>query len=729
MKLQNLKNLNDQLAKGKFLTGEEVDAFLSTVLEFLTRQKTELDNEGKQRMEEMRQVMSYIETKHKEVLAEWNSKLDTKSQKTLSDLTFNIQATKDTLNEAKTLLKEIKAVEVKDGKDADEELIVEKVIDRIKIEPDVVTLSAKDVKNKLESLKGKNKLDISAVKGFDLYAKKVDLDYAVKTLQHQTSFLINRPQTSGSGTVQSVTGLNTDNADPANPVVQISVDGVTITGAGTPGSPLIAVTGGSGDVTGPASSTDNAIARFDSTTGKIIQNSGVTISDANVITTAGTIDSSLTASQLLATNGSNQLVSLDTATYPSLTEISYVKGVTSAIQTQLNSKLGTLTVGTTTITSGTTTRILYDNAGVLGEYTITGTGTVVAMQTNPTLSGLTMTDATNIVLDTTTGTKIGTATTQKLAFYNSTPIVQPTGDVVTALQNLGLVSSATIASATNINTATESTDTTCFPVFVTASGTQTLPAKTNTTLTYNSNTNDLGATKFNGMTLTASTGTFTLTNAKTLSVTNTLTLSGTDSTTMTFPTTSATIARTDAGQTFTGVNTFTSPKIITDISDTNGNEVFKITATGSAVNEITVANAATGNAPSLTSTGGDTNIDLNIGAKGTGEVKHTTATYQDVVTATDGATVTFDMSDGNYQKVTLGGNRTLALSNVKTGQVFMLNLIQDGTGSRTVTWFSGISWSGGSSPTLTTTASKQDVFGFICTGAGAYLGFIVGQNC
>lgn len=43
-----------------------------------------------------------------------------------------------------------------------------------------------------------------------------------------------------------------------------------------------------------------------------------------------------------------------------------------------------LIVGTTTISSGTTTRILYDNAGVLGEYTITGSGTVVAMQTAPT---------------------------------------------------------------------------------------------------------------------------------------------------------------------------------------------------------------------------------------------------------------------------------------------------------------------------------------------------------
>lgn len=43
-----------------------------------------------------------------------------------------------------------------------------------------------------------------------------------------------------------------------------------------------------------------------------------------------------------------------------------------------------LVVGTTTIGSGTTTRILYDNAGTLGEYTLTGSGTVVAMQTAPT---------------------------------------------------------------------------------------------------------------------------------------------------------------------------------------------------------------------------------------------------------------------------------------------------------------------------------------------------------
>lgn len=46
----------------------------------------------------------------------------------------------------------------------------------------------------------------------------------------------------------------------------------------------------------------------------------------------------LTASEIVATSASKGLVSLAVATYPSLTELSYVKGVTSAIQTQLDAE-------------------------------------------------------------------------------------------------------------------------------------------------------------------------------------------------------------------------------------------------------------------------------------------------------------------------------------------------------------------------------------------------------
>ena len=45
--------------------------------------------------------------------------------------------------------------------------------------------------------------------------------------------------------------------------------------------------GGSGDVVGPGSSTDNAVVRFDGTTGKLIQNSGVIIDDSNNTTNPG----------------------------------------------------------------------------------------------------------------------------------------------------------------------------------------------------------------------------------------------------------------------------------------------------------------------------------------------------------------------------------------------------------------------------------------------------------
>lgn len=92
-----------------------------------------------------------------------------------------------------------------------------------------------------------------------------------------------------------------------------------------------------------------------------------------------------------------------------------------------------------------------------------------------------------------------------------------------------------------------------------------------------------------------------------------------------------------------------------------------------------------------------------------------------VTTDTDGATVTFDLSVSLTHLVVLGGNRTLAISNPQAGGKFDVLLKQDATGSRTVTWWSGISWGGGSAPTLTTTANKTDSFGFLCTGSGAYI--------
>jgi hypothetical protein len=86
-------------------------------------------------------------------------------------------------------------------------------------------------------------------------------------------------------------------------------------------------------------------------------------------------------------------------------------------------------------------------------------------------------------------------------------------------------------------------------------------------------------------------------------------------------------------------------------------------------------------------------------------------------TLTDGATVTWNASTQQVCKLTLGGNRTLsAPTNGVTGQFISIAVIQDGTGSRTLTWNSAYEFTGDTAPTLTTTINKADVFVFRYNG-------------
>jgi hypothetical protein len=86
-------------------------------------------------------------------------------------------------------------------------------------------------------------------------------------------------------------------------------------------------------------------------------------------------------------------------------------------------------------------------------------------------------------------------------------------------------------------------------------------------------------------------------------------------------------------------------------------------------------------------------------------------------TLTDGATVTWNASTQQVCKLTLGGNRTIsAPTNGATGQFISIAVIQDATGSRTLTWNSAYEFTGDTAPTLTTTVSKADVFVFRYNG-------------
>tara|TARA_R100001463_G_scaffold18178_1_gene45591 strand:- start:51 stop:455 length:405 start_codon:yes stop_codon:yes gene_type:complete len=87
-------------------------------------------------------------------------------------------------------------------------------------------------------------------------------------------------------------------------------------------------------------------------------------------------------------------------------------------------------------------------------------------------------------------------------------------------------------------------------------------------------------------------------------------------------------------------------------------------------------------------------------------------------TLTDGSTVSWDVSTEDVAKVTLAGNRTLAApTNATTGQFISLLIIQDGTGSRTLTWNAVFEFASDTAPTLTTTANLGDVFVFRYNGS------------
>lgn len=74
------------------------------------------------------------------------------------------------------------------------------------------------------------------------------------------------------------------------------------------GAVLVTLPGGAGDVSGPASSTDNAVARFDGTGGKTLQNSGVIVDDSNNVTGMTTLTLPNTGLHLLDTNASHDLI-------------------------------------------------------------------------------------------------------------------------------------------------------------------------------------------------------------------------------------------------------------------------------------------------------------------------------------------------------------------------------------------------------------------------------------
>ena len=116
--------------------------------------------------------------------------------------------------------------------------------------------------------------------------------------------------------------------------------------------------------------------------------------------------------------------------------------------------------------------------------------------------------------------------------------------------------------------------------------------------------------------------------------------------------------------------------------------------------------------------GGSIITPLTLDMSNSGAAIFTAAAYNAEVALTDASTITWNAITQPVAKVTITDNRTLgAASGGVAGAFISLLIIQDGTGSRTVSFNAAYEFKDDTAPTLTTTAAKGDLFVFRYNGS------------
>ena len=206
----------------------------------------------------------------------------------------------------------------------------------------------------------------------------------------------------------------------------------------------------------------------------------------------------------------------------------------------------------------------------------------------------------------------------------------------------------------------------------------------------------LTATTINGNTITTGSGTLSIGGLKTFTTSNTMTLAaGADGQTFTFPSTSATVARTDAAQSFTGLQTF-APSGIALLGSSTG------------YTTITSANAGASNYTLTVPAATDTVATLAAAQTLSGKTLTNPAVTSQTLPVT--ATAAWDFSLGGWGTATLVNSiTTLTFANPPAAGTLRWQIVQGGTGSYTIAWPASVKWPGGTAPTLSTAVGTVDV--------------------
>ena len=217
---------------------------------------------------------------------------------------------------------------------------------------------------------------------------------------------------------------------------------VTMTATGTTSITL--------PTSGTLATTSNTVASFSGGSTGLTPNTATT----GAVTLGGTLAPAAggLGSAAVPTSGQIPIGNGTTYTASTLTAgagINIVNGAGSVTIVATGTAAANLTVGSSAITGGTSGRVLYDNAGTIGEYTITGTAGSVVLSNSPTLTTpvlgvATATSVNGLSISTTTGTlslangstfATAGAFSTTLTATAATSLTLPTSGTVTALGN------------------------------------------------------------------------------------------------------------------------------------------------------------------------------------------------------------------------------------------------------------------------------------------------------
>lgn len=281
------------------------------------------------------------------------------------------------------------------GKDyltkADEDLLVLRVLSRIKTPKDGETPVVdydKIIEEAVEKLKGEKKLNWRDIDGLDnelssyrnqLARKQAGQHGGGTTVSAGTNITLTplpngttRIDATGGGSSPLTTKGDLYGYSTQDARIPVGADGTVLTADSNEALGVKwSIPAGGGDVVKVGTPVDGQLGVWTGD-GTIEGDAALTFDTTTDTLSTGALNlSGLTASELVATDASKNLQSLAVATYPSLTEISYVKGVTSAIQTQLDGKEAALTFSTG-LTRATNTITANISTGVAGGQTIYG---------------------------------------------------------------------------------------------------------------------------------------------------------------------------------------------------------------------------------------------------------------------------------------------------------------------------------------------------------------------